>query len=81
MAAAEAAVRGADVVLVEKNRKTGVKILMSGGTRCNLTHHAGPREMTKAFGGGDRFLQPSFGAFPPSAVVQLFHDLGVPTKV
>ena len=24
---------------VEKGKKAGVKILMSGGTRCNITHH------------------------------------------
>ena len=38
VAAAEAAKRSASVLLLEKNGKTGVKILMSGGTRCNLTH-------------------------------------------
>lgn len=39
LAAAEASLRGANVILLEKNTKTGVKILMSGGTRCNLTHN------------------------------------------
>ena len=34
MAAIHAAERGRRTVLVEKNRKPGVKILMSGGTRC-----------------------------------------------
>jgi len=38
VAAFHAAERGARVVLLEKNRRPGVKILMSGGTRCNLTH-------------------------------------------
>ena len=50
VAAAEAAIHGGRVLLIEKNRKTGVKILMSGGTRCNLTHHAAPRDMARAFG-------------------------------
>ena len=38
LAATCAAEAGRRVLLLEKNRKPGVKILMSGGTRCNLTH-------------------------------------------
>lgn len=67
--------------MLEKNSKTGVKILMSGGTRCNLTQDTDARGITAAFGGGQRFLQPSVGALPPSAIVDLFHRANVPTKV
>lgn len=81
VAAAEAARRSADVVLLEKNGKTGVKILMSGGTRCNLTHDTDAKGIVRAFGRGGRFLQPSVGAFPPTDVVRMFDRLGVPTKV
>jgi hypothetical protein len=81
VAAAEAARRAASVLLLEKNNKVGVKILMSGGTRCNLTHHTDARGITEAFGHARRFLQPSVGAFPPQAVVHMFHAAGVPTKV
>lgn len=81
IAAAEAAARGASVLLIEKNSKTGVKILMSGGTRCNLTHHTDSKGIAEAFGRGGRFLQHSLGAFAPADVVRMFHELGVPTKV
>ena len=81
VAAAEAARRSAEVLLLEKNSKTGVKILMSGGTRCNLTHDTDAKGIVRGFGRGGRFLQPSVGAFPPSAVVEMFHRLGVATKV
>lgn len=81
MAAAEAARSGASVVLVEKNRKPGVKILMSGGTRCNITHNTNAKGISRAFGAGGRFLQPSLGAFPPEKVVRMFESLGVATKV
>ena len=80
VAAAESAQRGAEVILLEKNTKTGVKILMSGGTRCNLTHDTDARGITDAFGHAKRFLQHSVGSFPPSAVVEMFNRLGVPTK-
>ena len=81
MAAAEAALRGADVIVLEKSTKTGVKILMSGGTRCNVTHDTDASGITAQFGHARRFLQPSVGAFPPAALIDLFHDLGLPTKV
>ena len=81
VAAAEASARGASVILIEKNSKLGVKILMSGGTRCNLTHHTDSRGIAKVFGHAERFLQPSLGAFSPTDVVQMFEDLGVATKV
>src|SRR3954451_13066579 len=45
VAAFRAAERGRRVVLVEKSRRHGVKILMSGGTRCNLTNARGLRRL------------------------------------
>ena len=50
MAAASAASRGKRVLLLEKNRKLGVKILMSGGTRCNITHNCDAKGIADAFG-------------------------------
>ncbi|MEL6110522.1 MAG: NAD(P)/FAD-dependent oxidoreductase [Planctomycetota bacterium] len=81
LAATEAARRGAQVTVLEKNSKTGVKILMSGGTRCNITQNTDARGISHAFGRSGRFLQKSVGAFGPQDVVDLFHDAGVPTKV
>ena len=45
MAAASSARSGRKVLLLEKNKKFGVKILMSGGTRCNITHNCDSREI------------------------------------
>lgn len=81
VAACEAALRGARVELLEKNRKTGVKILMSGGTRCNITQDTDAKGICAAFGKSGRFLQKAVGAFPPSEVVEMFNGLGVATKV
>ena len=55
MAASHLAELGCRTVLLEKNRKPGVKILMSGGTRCNLTHHTDARGIIAAFGKPGRF--------------------------
>ncbi len=81
-AAATAAQRNRDTLLVEKNRKLGVKILMSGGTRCNLTQHTTWKGIAEAFGSRQgRFLKFALATLPPEAVVQQFHDWGVATKV
>lgn len=76
-----AANRGLSVLVLEKNVKSGVKILMSGGTRCNITHHCGPQEIVEAFGSQGRFLKPAVFALPPSEVVARFNGWGVATKV
>jgi predicted Rossmann fold flavoprotein len=50
LAAARAAECGARVLLAEKNRRPGVKILMSGGTRCNITNARGLRNLDAVSG-------------------------------
>jgi len=73
VAAIRAAERGRRVVLVERNRRPGVKILISGGTRCNLTNARGLRRLEVVSGPidpaydsrqaqGARSIQQAFGA-------------------
>jgi predicted Rossmann fold flavoprotein len=81
LAATRAALRGRRTVLLEKNRKPGVKILMSGGTRCNLTHATDARGIVAAFGRQGPFLHSALAALPPEQLVELFHEAGVATKV
>ncbi|MEM8866072.1 MAG: NAD(P)/FAD-dependent oxidoreductase [Planctomycetota bacterium] len=81
LAATRAAERGKHVILLEKNRKAGVKILMSGGTRCNLTHACDRRGIADAFGKQGRFLHSPLAAMGPEQVVDLFNANGVATKV
>ena len=63
MAAIRAAELGRRVLLLEKNRKPGVKILMSGGTRCNITHATDNRGIVEAYGPSGRFLHSALAAF------------------
>jgi predicted Rossmann fold flavoprotein len=71
-AAFRAAERGCRVLLVEKNRRPGVKILMSGGTRCNITNARGLKDRSVVSGpidptfdskqaGGVRSIMLAFG--------------------
>ena len=58
VAAARAAECGVRVLLAEKNRRPGVKILMSGGTRCNITNARGLRRLDVVSGPVDPGLRP-----------------------
>jgi predicted Rossmann fold flavoprotein len=81
LAASRAAECGRRVLLLEKNRKPGVKILMSGGTRCNITHATDNRGIVEAYGPPGRFLHSALAALSVQDTVELFESLGVATKV
>src|SRR5206468_7177993 len=81
VAALRAAELGRGVLLLEKNRKPGVKILMSGGTRCNLTHATDNRGIVAAYGPPGRFLHSALAALSVDETVALFEAEGVATKV
>ena len=75
VAAARAAECGARVLLIEKNRRPGVKILMSGGTRCNITNARGLRRLDVVSGPVD----PAYNAADSRgirAIQQAFGDNG-----
>jgi len=81
MAGIRAAERGRRTLLVEKNRRPGTKILMSGGTRCNLTHATDARGIVEAFGAQGRFLYSALSLLGPQEVLQFFETEGVRTKL
>src|SRR5262249_28983047 len=56
------------------------KILMSGGTRCNLTHATDNRGIVAAYGPPGRFLHSALAALPVQDTVALFEAEGVATK-
>ncbi len=81
VAGIRAAECGARVAVLEKNRRPGVKILMSGGTRCNITHATDNRGIVEAYGPPGRFLHSALAAFGVEETVALFESEGVATKV
>ena len=80
MAAYAAARQGADVLLLEKNEKTGKKLRITGKGRCNLTNNSDVREVMANIPGESRFLYSALTAFPPERVMQFFEDHGLPLK-
>ncbi len=68
-------------MLLEKNRRPGVKILMSGGTRCNLTHDTDKTGIVAAYGKPGKFLHSALAALSPKDLVALVEAEGVAMKV
>src|SRR5438552_13427593 len=81
MASIRAAERGRRTLVLEKNRKAGVKILMSGGTRCNITQATDNRGIVAAYGPPGKFLHSALAAFSVQQTIDFFEAEGVPTKV
>ncbi len=69
---------GARVLLVDGAKKIGVKILVAGGGRCNVTHHAVDE---KQYAGGSRnTIRKVLRGFGVAETVSFFEDLGVRLK-
>ena len=81
VAALRAAERGRRTLLLEKNKRPGIKILMSGGTRCNITQATDNRGIVAAYGPPGKFLHSALAALSVEQTIALFEAEGVPTKV
>jgi len=78
-AAIAAAQAGAQVVVVEQLDKPGVKLLATGGGRCNVTNLREAGEFMARLGRQGRFLQDALAAMDSRGVVTLLAELDVPT--
>jgi predicted Rossmann fold flavoprotein len=82
VAAWRAASRGHRVTLLEANGRLGVKLRISGGGKCNITHDGPLKALLGAFSREQaRFLRPSLHAFDNEAVLDLLHREGVETYI
>lgn len=78
-AAIRAAEAGALVTLLNAHPKIGLKILMSGGTRCNVTHGV---VTERDYSGGSRnFVARVLRAFPADRAREWIESLGVELKL
>ena len=81
MAAAKAAEYGASVLLLEKMKQPGRKMLITGKGRCNITNAASIAEIVKNIPGNGSFLYSALHAFDNEDVRGFFRELGIETKV
>lgn len=71
----------AKVTIYEKTDKLLSKVRISGGGRCNVTHHCFDiRELVKFYPRGERPLKKAFGSWSPTDTVEWFESRGVKLK-
>lgn len=81
MAAIRAAENGAAVTLLEKMKRPGRKMMITGKGRCNITNAADVPEIIRNIHGNGAFLNSSMRAFDNQDVMEFFRQQGVPVKV
>ena len=80
MASVSAALAGAEVILLDKNPSLGRKLLLTGGTRCNVTNIRSRDEIIKHIPGNGRFLHSAFSQFDNQDIIEFFQNRGVQLK-
>ena len=81
MAGGTAGSRGLEVLLIEKNRTLGKKLLLTGKGRCNFTNDTDLQGLIDNIPVNGRFLYSAFSKFSNKDLIRFFNDLGVRTKV
>lgn len=82
MVAAIAAARlGKRVLICEKSKSLGRKLLASGGQRCNLSNTLSSEEFMERVGRDGRFMGPALEQLGGDRLREFFHDIGVQTVV
>lgn len=82
MAAGRAGERGARILLIEKNRHLGRKLLLTGGGRCNITNALfDTHEFLKHFPQTKQYLYSPFSKFSVKDTFSFFEALGLPLVI
>jgi predicted Rossmann fold flavoprotein len=79
LAAGSASEDGVRVLILEKMRQEGRKLLITGKGRCNITNDAETDEFLKHIYPSGRFLRHAFGHFFSRDILDLLHKYGVDT--
>jgi predicted Rossmann fold flavoprotein len=77
MAAGQAALAGAESLVLEKMRRPGRKICITGKGRCNITNIAGVKDFIDHFGPGGKFLRQAFHQFFNEELMDFFEKNGL----
>lgn len=80
MAAIAAGTNNKKVLLLEKGKKLGQKLAISGGGRCNVTNRLPVDEIVKHIPGNGRFLYSPFTVYNNEDIIAFFEGLGVGLK-
>ncbi len=81
LAAGSASEKGRKVLILEKMRQEGRKLLITGKGRCNITNDSKAGEFMKHVYPNGRFLRSAFGHFFSNEILELLHRYGVETML
>ena len=81
MAAGQAALSGAEVLLLEKMPRPGRKLAITGKGRCNITNVADLAEFIAHFGKNGRCLRQVFSQLFSTELISFFEEIGVPVVI
>ena len=79
MTAIQTARLGLKTLLLDGRDKIGAKILMSGGTRCNVTNHEVTEKDFET--GAPHTVRAALAAFTPAETIEFFEQIGVELKL
>ena len=79
--AAGKAAEKADVTLIEKNDRVGMKLGITGKGRCNITNNADIEDFFAQYPRNSKFLYSALYNFTNYDIISLIEGLGVKTKV
>lgn len=80
MAAISSAENGARVLLIDKNKRVGKKLLLTGGGRCNVTNNRPVEDLIHHIPGNGKFLYSTFHQFNNLDIMAFFEENGVSLK-
>ena len=80
IAAGFAGLNGADVIIIEKNKKICVKIRITGKGRCNITNNCSKEKFIENIPKNSKFLYSSINTFSPQDTVDFFTKQGLKLK-
>ena len=81
MAAIEAAARGCQVLLLDRNEKAGKKVFITGKGRCNVTNACDTSDLFSNIISNEKFLYSAIYQFDNHQVMDFFEKEGCPLKV
>lgn len=82
IAGAQAAKKGDDVTILEKNNRPARKVMITGKGRCNVTNACFDIEdLISNVPRNPRFMYSAFSSFMPYDTIALIEEMGVPTKI
>ena len=67
------------VLVLEKKKQPGRKLLLTGGGHCNFTHAGGLAHFLGRYGEGGEFLRPALSACSSRKLIRFFSEHGVPS--